>query len=179
MAESDNNDLRTLVRDLATRRNSVDRRQLYFALIEAEVWTPVSANSAAAHLQPGDLHPLDREALGGLASFSFFSHQAAAEAWQKAEAEGIALRLERLMFVDLLPLLIDAGAGSAFINPEAKFSGELYRHELETILQGAKTIAARKAMRSAAQSVVETPEPDAPLEEPRPSFWRRMFGWMK
>ena len=179
MAASDNSDLRTLIRDLATRRNSVDRRQLYFALIEAEVWAPVSANSAEAHLQPGDLHPLDREALGGLASFSFFSHQAAAEAWQKAEAEGIALRLERLMFVDLLPLMIDAGAGSAFINPEAKFSGELYRHELETILQGAKTIAARKASRSGAQPTGEIPKPEAQTEVPTESFWRRIFGWMK
>ena len=37
-----------------------------------------------------------------------------------------------MAFVDLLPLLLDAGAGSAFVNPAAKFTGELYRHELQT-----------------------------------------------
>ena len=71
---ADNSDIRGMIRDLALKRDSIDRRQLYFALIKAEVWVPVSAQSAAGHVAPGDLHPLDREALGGLAAFAFFIH---------------------------------------------------------------------------------------------------------
>ena len=70
MSAPENSDLRTLIRDLAMRRESHDRRQLYWALISADVLTPVSVDSAEANIQPGDLHPLDREALGGMASFS-------------------------------------------------------------------------------------------------------------
>ena len=77
MADQENIDLRTMIRDLAKRRDSVDRRQLYFALVKASVWTPVAANSAVGEVQPADLHPLDREALGGLASFAVFTHQVA------------------------------------------------------------------------------------------------------
>ena len=58
---ADNSDIRGMIRDLALKRDSIDRRQLYFALIQAEVWVPVSVTSAAGHVTPGDLQPLDRE----------------------------------------------------------------------------------------------------------------------
>ncbi len=164
---ADNSDIRGMIRDLALKRDSIDRRQLYFALIKAEVWVPVSAQSAAGHVVPGDLHPLDREALGGLAAFALFTHTAAAEAWQAAEAGAEQLRLERMALVDVLPLLLDAGAGSAFINPAAKFSGELYRHELQTMLDGARRLAARPSPMPA----------DEPVEAPAVrSWWQRLLG---
>jgi len=169
MPDSTNSALRTMVRDLARQRESVDRRQLYYSLIQAVVWTPVTASSAPGHVEAGHLHPLDREGLGGLASFAFFSHEAAAENWQGEDGNEVALRLERIRFVELLPLLLDAGAGSAFINPAAKFSGELYRHELETMLDGARKLARR------------TP---TPAVDPEPalapsSLWSRIFGCLK
>ena len=164
---ADNSDIRGMIRDLALKRDSIDRRQLYFALIQAEVWVPVSVTSAAGHVTPGDLQPLDREALGGLAAFAFFTHLAEAEDWQTEEAGSEQLRLERMAFVDLLPLLLDAGAGSAFINPAAKFTGELYRHELQTILDGARRIAARTP---------PTP-PEDPVDSPLArSWWQRLLG---
>ena len=52
---ADNADIRGMIRDLALKRDSIDRRQLYFALVQAEVWVPVSAKSAAGHVTPGDL----------------------------------------------------------------------------------------------------------------------------
>ena len=61
---ADNGEIRGMIRDLALKRDSIDRRQLYFALIKSEAWVPVSAKSAAGHVTPGDLQPLDREALG-------------------------------------------------------------------------------------------------------------------
>ena len=51
---ADNSDIRGMIRDLALKRDSIDRRQLYFALIKAEVWAPVSAKSATGHVSPGD-----------------------------------------------------------------------------------------------------------------------------
>lgn len=168
---ADNGDIRGMIRDLALKRDSIDRRQLYFALIKAEVWVPVSAKSATGHVSPGDLHPLDREALGGLAAFAFFTHPGAAEGWQKDEAGSEQLRLERMPFVELLPLLLDAGAGSAFINPAAKFTGELYRHELQTILDGAKRLAARAPVEPPVEPA-ETPAESPPAR----SWWQRLLG---
>ena len=170
---ADNADIRGMIRDLALKRDSIDRRQLYFALVQAEVWVPVSAKSAAGHVTPGDLQPLDREALGGLAAFAFFTHLDAAEGWQKEEAGSEQLRLEHMAFVDLLPLLLDAGAGSAFVNPAAKFTGELYRHELQTILDGARRLAARTPSKPS----VESAEP-AEAADPSPprSWWQRLLG---
>jgi len=174
MSASENNDLRTLIRDLAMRRESHDRRQLYWALIKAEVWTPVTVDSAESHIQPADLHPLDREALGGMASFSVFTHDAAASAWQASEGVGVALRLERISFVDFLPLVLDAGAGSLYLNPGSKYSGELYRHELDTCLDGARKIA-RRSVNTPVADVV--PEP-AESEGDR-SIWTRIWGLFK
>ena len=156
-----------MVRDLAKRRDSIDRRQLYYALVKAVVWTPVSASSAVGHIEPGDLHPLDREGLAGRASFAFFSHEAAAKAWQDEEGQGTSLRLERIEFVDLLPLLLGAGAGSAYINPAGKFTGEFYRHELETMMTGAQKLASRSA-------AVREPQP---METPQSTFWQRIRRW--
>ena len=172
MPEPTNSDLRTMVRDLAKKRDSIDRRQLYFALIQAVVWTPVTASSAIGHLSPGDLHPLDCEGLDGLASFSFFTHEGAAENWQAEKGRGSSLRLERIRFTDLLPLLLDAGAGSAFINPEAKFSGELYRHELETMLDGARKLARRSVT-----GPKSAPTNPAPAQPESASLWSRIVGW--
>ena len=174
MSQPINNDLRTMIRDLAKKRDSVDRRQLYYALIKAEVWTPVQSAYVAGQLQPADLHPLDREALGGLASFAVFTHDKAAEVWQKEEGEGVPLRLERIDFVDLLPHLLNAGAGSAYLNPASKYSGELYRHELETMLEGVRTLRrrARQAKRQAA-----APKPETPVEAP--TVWQRLTEWLK
>ena len=177
MTETVNSDLRTLVRDLAKRRDSVDRRQLYFALIQAEVWTPVTPSSAVGHVQPGDLEPLDREALGGLASFAFFTHEAAASVWQAEEAGGRTLRLERISFVELLPLLLDAGAGSAYLNPAARYSGELYRHELETMLEGARTLARRSAASASVQSAAV--DDDIAASAADLTLWERLTGWLK
>jgi hypothetical protein len=174
MSEAENNELRTLIRDLAMRRESHDRRQLYWALIKAEVWTPVTLSSAEAHIQPSDLHPLDREALGGLASFSVFTHDAAASAWQTIEGTGVALRLERISFVDLLPIVLDAGAGSLYLNPGSKYSGELYRHELETCLDGARKLA-RRAVNTPIEDVV----PERAEGEEEPSVWARVRGLFK
>ena len=174
MAESVNADLRAMIRDLAKRRDSVDRRQVYHALVQAKVWTPVSATSVMGDVQPADLQPLDREALGGLASFSVFTHQSAAESWQTEEAQGVVLRLERMAFADLLPTLLDAGAGSLYINPAAKFSGELYRHELETMLDGVKIIKRRQRMAAA-----RVPEPEPTAAPDPPSWISRWFGWLK
>ena len=168
---ADNSDIRGMIRDLALKRDSIDRRQLYFALIKAEVWVPVSAKSATGHVSPGDLHPLDQEALGGLAAFAFFTHLGAAEGWQGDEAGTEQLRLERMPFVDLLPLLLDAGAGSAFINPAAKFTGELYKHELQTILDGARRLVARASAASPAE-VAEDPV-ESPVAR---SWWQRLLG---
>jgi len=168
---ADNGEIRGMIRDLALKRDSIDRRQLYFALIKSEAWVPVSAKSAAGHVTPGDLQPLDREALGGLAAFAFFTHLGAAENWQEEEAGTEQLRVERMAFVDLLPLMLDAGAGSAFINPAAKYTGELYRHELQTILDGARRLAARKPPTPPEEPVEEPAE--APLERP---WWQRLLG---
>lgn len=170
MVEGVNSELRTLIRDLALRRESHDRRQLYWALIQAQLWTPVRATSAVGHVQPGDLHPLDCEALGGLASYGVFTHEQAAEGWQASETDTSGLRLERIRFVDLLPLLIGAGVGSLYINPEAKFSGELYRHELETCLDGARKVEARQAGKT---PPAESVEPDVPAH----GFWGRIRSW--
>jgi hypothetical protein len=167
MVEGVNNELRTMIRDLALRRESHDRRQLYWALIQAQLWTPVRSTSAEGHVQPADLHPLDREALGGLASYGVFTHEQAAEGWQASGTEASGLRLERIRFVDLLPLLIDAGAGSLYINPDSKFSGELYRHELETCLEGARKLAARK---TSPKSTTEDVAPEVPVL----GFWGRI-----
>lgn len=175
MSVSENNDLRTLIRDLAMRRESHDRRQLYWALIKAEVWTPVTLDSAESHIQPADLHPLDRDALGGMASFSVFTHEAAAAAWQASEGAGVALRLECLSFVDFLPLVLDAGAGSLYLNPESKYSGELYRHELETCLDGARKLARRTA---GSTEEARDPEPEASSGEDG-SVWTRLRGFFK
>ena len=167
---SENADIRQMIRDLAVKRDSIDRRQLYFALIEAEVWVPVRLESPMGHVTPSDLHPLDREALGGRAAFAFFTHLAAAEAWQTEEGVGEALRVEQMPFVQLLPLLLDAGAGSAFINPVAKFAGEFYRHELETMLDGAKRLAAGERRASVVASKA------AAQEESKRAWWRRLMG---
>ena len=174
MAEPINADLRAMIRDLAKRRDSIDRRQVYHALVQADIWTPVSATSVAGDVQPADLQPLDREALGGLASFAVFTHQSAAELWQSEEAQGVLLRLERMAFIDLLPTLLAAGAGSLYLNPAAKFSGELYRHELETMLSGVKTLKRRQQMAAAqARELV-------PPAEAKPASWMvRWFGWLK
>ena len=174
MGQAENADLRNLVRDLAMRRESHDRRQLYWALIQAKVWTPVRYDSLASDIDPGDLHPLDREALGGMASFAVFTHQDAADQWQKEEAIGIPLRLEHARFVDLLPTLLGAGAGSVYLNPASKYSGELYRHELETCLDGAQKLAKRVV-----QASIKT-EPQVSIEgAPPPSFWARLLGWIR
>lgn len=175
MADQENIDLRTMIRDLAKRRDSVDRRQLYFALVKARVWTPVAANSAVGEVQPGDLHPLDREALGGLASFAVFTHQAAAEMWQAEEAGTTMLRLEGIDFSTLLPTLLDAGAGSLYLNPAGRFSGELYRHELETMSEGLRVMRRRSQL---AQHRVEAMEAE-PSEVAHVSWFERLFAWMK
>jgi len=171
MVEGVNSRLRTMIRDLAIKRESHDRRQLYWELIQAQVWTPVRATSAAGHVQPADLHPLDYEALGGLASYGVFTHEQAAERWQASGEDALGLRLERIRFVDLLPLLMDAGVGSMYINPEAKFSGELYRHELETCLEGARKVEAQQRARNAAPEMVVSPVPTL-------DFWDRIRSWL-
>ena len=171
MVEGVNGELRTLIRDLALRRASHDRRQLYWALIQAQLWTPVRLTSAVGHVQPGDLHPLDCEALGGLASYGVFTHEQAAEGWQASGVAPLGLRLERIRFVDLLPLLIAAGVGSMYINPDAKFSGELYRHELETCLDGARKAEARQAGEKS------IPEPVVSAV-PALGFWGRIRRWL-
>lgn len=173
MKEAVNADLRNLIRDLALRRESHDRRQLYWALVQATVLTPVEVDAAPGSIQPGDLHPLDREALGGRASFGVFTHEAAAEQWQNDEGEGVPLRLERIDFGDFLPILLAAGAGSLYLNPSAKYTGELYRHELETCLDGAKKLARRKRQLRR-QMASETPHEDPPV-----SKWSRWFGWLR
>ena len=173
MTDAVNADLRNLIRDLAMRRESHDRRQLYWALIKAEILTPVRVEAAPSSIQPADLHPLDCEALGGMASFGVFTHQAAAEQWQKEEGEGIPLRLERIGFVDFLPILLSAGAGSLYLNPGAKYSGELYRHELETCLDGARKLSRRN--RQTQSNAGAEPQ----QEQPTPSIWARWFGWLR
>ena len=174
MGQAENADLRSLIRDLAMRRESHDRRQLYWALIQAKILTPVRPDSLASDISPGDLHPLDREALGGMASFAVFTHQDAAEQWQKEEAVGIPLRLERARFVEVLPILLGAGAGSVYLNPASKYSGELYRHELETCLDGAQKLAKRVV-----QGSTKT-EPEASIEEAKPpSLWVRLLDWVR
>ena len=175
MTEATNADLRSLIRDLALRRESHDRRQLYWALIKAEILTPVRLAAAPSAIQPADLHPLDREALGGMASFGVFTHQAAADQWQQDEGSGVPLRLERIGFISFLPLLLDAGAGSLYLNPSAKYSGELYRHELETCLEGSRKLARRQRE----VSVEKTAEPEPKQEEAPPSKWSRWFGWLR
>jgi len=167
MSAPENNDLRTLIRDLALRRESHDRRQLYWALIKAQVWTPVNVDSAESHLQPADLHPLDREALGGMASFSVFTHEGAAATWQADEGAGIALRLQHISFVDFLPLVLGAGAGSVYLNPSAKYSGELYRHELQTCLDGAEKLARRSVSARSTQASSDDVASS-------PSLWSRL-----
>ena len=171
MVDGVNSELRTMIRDLALRRESHDRRQLYWMLIRAQLWTPVRVDSAAGHVQPGDLHPLDCEALGGLAAYSVFTHEQAAEGWQASGPHPQGLRLERIHFTDLLPLLIEAGAGSMYINPEAKYSGELYRHELKTCLEGARKVAAQQGQRTARPTEVD-------LAEPTPRLWDRICSWL-
>ena len=155
------------------RRESHDRRQLYWALVKAEIFIPVRVEAALGSIQPADLHPLDREALGGMASFGVFTHQAAAEQWQKEEGEGIPLRLERIGFVDFLPILLAAGAGSLYLNPGAKYCGELYRHELETCLEGSRKLARRN--RQADSNVAVEPQQD----DPTSSIWSRLVGWLR
>jgi|GEM_PF-2315568 len=175
MADQENIDLRTMIRDLAKRRDSVDRRQLYFALVKANVWTPVAANSAVGEVQPADLHPLDREALGGLASFAVFTHQASAELWQAEEAGSTMLRLEGIEFSTLLPILLDAGAGSLYLNPAARFSGELYRHELETMADGLRVLRRRTQMAQHREEAIDEP----PAAEAEPSLFERLLAWIK
>jgi len=171
MVEGVNSELRTMIRDLALRRESHDRRQLYWMLIQSQIWTPVLAASAVGHVQSSDLHPLDCEPLGGMASFCIFTHEAAAAGWQRSRPDIQGLRLERIDFSDLLPLLVDGSAGSLYINPEAKFTGELYRHELETCLDGVRKLAAKQALRVA--------EPKAGTPPDRaPGFWDRVRGWL-
>jgi hypothetical protein len=145
----DNTELRQLIRDLAKKRDSHERTKLYWALTNAELLMPVRVDAVEGEVNPGDLHPLNREALGGLASFAVFTHLSAAEAWQSADAEGVPLRLERISFENALNLMLAAGVGSMFINPEAKFTGELYRHELETCRDGIQKLQARQARHEA------------------------------
>jgi hypothetical protein len=171
MVDGVNSELRRMIRDLAMRRDSHDRRQLYWMLIKAQLWTPVRSTSAVGHVQPGDLHPLDREALGGMASYSAFTHEQAAEGWQASGPHTQGLRLERIHFTDLLPLLIDAGAGSMYINPESKYSGELYRHELETCLEGARKVAAKQGQRTARTMEVDS-------ADPTPRLWACIRSWL-
>ncbi len=171
MVEGFNSELRTTIRGLALQRGSRDRRQLYWALIKAQVWTPVRVASAAGHVLPGDLHPLYGETLGGSASYCIFTHEPAAEGWQRSTSDTQELRLERIQFVDLLPLLIAGGVGSLYINPEAKFSGELYRHELETCLEGARKVAAQQGQRTG-----HTMEGGS--IGPAPRLWDRIRSWL-
>ena len=175
MTEPENADLRSLIRDLAMRRESHDRRQLYWALIRATVWSPVRLEAVPSDIAPADLQPLDREALGGLASFGIFTHQQAAERWQDEEKPDVPLRLERISVVDFLPIVLDAGAGSLYLNPGAKFTGELYRHELETCLEGARKLIRRERLIEKAAQQQQSAAP-----EPQPSsFWSRVKAWLQ
>ena len=175
MPQSDNTELRTLIRDLAMRRESHDRRQLYWALIQAEVWVPVRLESVPSDISPADLQPLDREALGGLASFGAFTHQQAAEQWQDEDKPDVPLRLEHIAMSDFLPIVLNAGAGSLYLNPGAKFTGELYRHELETCLEGVRKLARREKLMAHAESQQTSTELEP---EPR-SFWQKFKAWVQ
>jgi len=172
MSQAENADLRGMVRDLALHRESHDRRQLYWTLIQSTLLTAVRLESVPSDVSPADLHPLDREALGGLAAFAVFTHAEAAAHWQSAEGEGVPLRLERISFVSFLPIVLAAGVGSLYINPGAKYAGELYRHELETCLDGARKLAQRIA-REPAQTTNETDQ------SPASSKWERWVGWLR
>jgi len=171
MVKGVNSELRTMIRDLALRRESHDRRNLYWTLLQAQIWTPVRVESAPGHVQPGDLHPLNCEALDGMASYCIFTHDQAAAGWQACSSDTQGLRLERIHFVPLLPLLLDAGAGSLYINPEAKFSGELYRHELETCMEGARKLAAKPVQR-----VIDPDEALTPASAS--GLWDRLRAWL-
>ena len=180
MAQAENTDLRTLIRDLAMRRESHDRRQLYWALIVAKVWTPVRVDSPVSDISPADLHPLDREALGGLASFAVFTHPEAAKQWQVDEKVDVPLRLEHIGLTDFLSIVLDAGAGSLYLNPGSKYTGELYRHELETCLDGARKLARREKMMCSAEpqdaSLASQPEL---LQPESTSLWARLMAWIQ
>jgi len=164
MSRPDNQELRHLIRDIALQRESHDRRELYWALIHADVLTAVRLDAPEGHITPADLHPLDKAPLAGRAAFGVFTHLKPAEQWQADSATGTALRLERLPFAEALPLLLDAGAGSVFINPSGKYTGELYRHELETCLDAIKKLKARQARH---QAVAE----QADVASPSPQGW--------
>ena len=155
------------------RRESHDRRQLYWALIRAKVWAPVRLESVPTDISPADLQPIDREALGGLASFAVFTHQQAAEQWQDEEKSDVPLRLEHISVVDFLPIVLNAGAGSLYLNPGAKFTGELYRHELETCLEGARKLARRERLMANVTPEIESPEPETV------SVWQRLMAWIR
>jgi len=180
MSAKTNLDLRVLIRDLATHRDSVDRRQLYWALIMADLWVPARADSAPGHLQPGDLQPLDRAGPGGMASFAAFTHEDAARLWQDDEGADLPLRLEKIAVADLLPIVLDAGAGSLMLNVASNYGGELYRHELETCVDGIRKLAKRQAAAAASEATVSEPAaPETPTEDPDArTLWQRLTGWL-
>ena len=142
MKDAVNADLRNLIRDLALRRESHDRRQLYWALIKPRfshrcVWKQLQDRY---NLPTFTRWIVRRLAVWPRLVFLRISGRAVAKGRRRGDSPSFG----KNDFVDFLPILLGAGAGSLYLNPSAKYSGELYRHELQTCLDGLSETGASK-----------------------------------
>lgn len=135
--EPDNARLIRAMKMAARVRNDANRKKLYHAIVASRLWlavrTPWNTKTPLATEvieSAGDLQ--------GRPCAAVFTCKEYAAKW-RADHENFVL----LNGTDLFGALIQTKIGSVQINPAGPVGGELYRHEVETIAEGARILRLR------------------------------------
>ena len=117
-----NSELLGTMRQLSIKRTHELRLELYRKLLNATVIVALD----------GDGEPLVVDMIGAFPSFAVFTD---AKSMLIYDSRGGNHRVD--YGINIFPMLLDAGAGSVFINPKCDVRGELYQSELKTLSKAA------------------------------------------
>ncbi len=152
----ENHKLRSAMRALAKHRDWEHRKALYFALLESHVWTAVQQDT---EVEPDALPSADAlfavDTLQNRPVYAIYTNEAQS---QKGDDPPRAIRVPMARH---LGVLLSTNAASLRIDPHGKVGGELYRHELEMVAEGARRMAIRDA---AAEVLAEQADDEAHAE---------------
>lgn len=128
----DNDDLVDAMRGVATNRSGEARHRMYNELVNSTLLIPVNPD-AKEHDDTGDDF-LVVDTLDGHPVFLAFSDWESLRRWNPRGWSYLPLHGS-----EFFELCLERDLGSVQINPRGEVGGELYRHEVEMLVEGVRT----------------------------------------
>ena len=137
--DEENERLLTAMKNLARTRDEASRKQMYRALLAAELYVPLTVHSEGAV----ETRFAQDEPLHGKPVYVVFTSLATLRRWQEEPGEHSVLKGD-----ELFTLLAKSDIGSCLINPLHKIRGELYRHEVQMLAEAVTRLKAWRGGRT-------------------------------